>query len=108
MSYDVSISDGACPHCGRWADHVSWNFTGNGARMWHPAGAHISEWSGQTTEFCAMQLADALATLQRDPVKFRALEPSNGWGTYDQMVLALADLLEMLRKSPGAKVSVSR
>lgn len=49
--------------------------------IWHPADNGIAI-AGDLTD----PLQKGLAQLQRNPVRFRALEPSNCWGTYEDLV----------------------
>lgn len=53
-------------------------------------------------------LRDGLATLQSDPDRFRALNPENGWGSYEWLVEFVAGYLAACIAYPEAEVSVSR
>ena len=53
-------------------------------------------------------LSDGLAMLERDPEKFKAMNPKNGWGDYDGLVSFVRSYLEACKATPHAEVSVSR
>ena len=57
---------------------------------------------------CVSTLRDGLAKLRAEPDKFRPLSASNGWGTYDQFVPWVAEVLAACEANPTALVSVSR
>lgn len=49
-----------------------------------------------------------LDKLKKDPDKFKALNPENGWGSYEGLVKFVEEYLEACRKYPNADVDVSR
>ena len=53
-------------------------------------------------------LKAGLALLTSDPPRFRALNPSNGWGDYDGLCRFVADYLVACEEHPSAEVSVWR
>lgn len=53
-------------------------------------------------------LKDGLALLQSEPERFKALNPENGWGDYDEFVQFVADYLSACLKHSEAEVSVWR
>lgn len=53
-------------------------------------------------------LADGLAMLKNNPEKFKALNPTNGWGDYEGLVKFVEQYLEACKIYPHAEVSVSR
>jgi hypothetical protein len=53
-------------------------------------------------------LTEGIQNLQRRPEYFRQFNPSNGWGTYDQLLKAALDLLETCRRYPDAEPISSR
>jgi hypothetical protein len=105
MSYDVWLT---ADLGGPDPVHVfpSWNYTSNGADMWRAAGADLNDFEGRTAGECATILRAALATLVADPLRFRPMEPANGWGSYDGLVTALGELLVRFDQAPLATVHV--
>ena len=53
-------------------------------------------------------LEEGLRTLRADPDKFKAFNPANGWGNYDQFVLWVESYLNACVENGDAEVSVSR
>jgi hypothetical protein len=53
-------------------------------------------------------LKDGLARLQSDPETYRALNPVNGWGSYEGLVDFVAEYLAACIAFPEAEVFVSR
>lgn len=53
-------------------------------------------------------LKTGLALLQSEPERFKAFNPSNGWGTYEGLCQFVADYLSACISCPEAEVSVWR
>lgn len=106
MSYDIwlEIDTGA----GHKARIFDWNFTSNVARMWRHAGADLAEFDGKRAGDCADILAAAVERMAADPETYREMDSPNGWGTYDQLLPALRELLEAMRTHPNTAVGVWR
>ena len=51
-------------------------------------------------------LEAATLAMHSDPAKFRALNPPNGWGSYEGALESLCWLLEMCKEHPKAKVEI--
>lgn len=71
--------------------------------MWRPDENGI-ETAAQLIE----PLEVGLSLLQSDPERFEALNPSNGWGSYEGLVRFTRNYLEACREYPEAEVRVSR
>lgn len=89
------------------------NITHNLSKMADAAGIYYALWRpdeiGITTAAQLIEpLADGLALLKREPERFKALNPENGWGTYEGLVSMVEEYLCACMKDPDAKVSVSR
>lgn len=134
MSLDVYITTNACAHCGREGTELfSWNYTYNVSDMLGAAAIACGVATpkeaaavGEPTTavlFGRIRMLDGiegragdyvpkleaiLAELRKCPEKYRPMEPSNGWGSYDGIVSALGELLDALRKHPDAKVETWR
>jgi len=114
MSYDIDIrtteKDLTCPHCGgvtgrQNAETIyTWDPTYNYGPMFRAAcgtehGVH--DWDGKTIAEVLPLLEAMYAALVADPQKFRALNASNGWGTYDKLTPCIRDnVLPMFRRAP--------
>jgi hypothetical protein len=71
--------------------------------MWRPDEIGITK-AAQLIE----PLKDGLAKLESDPERFKKLNPSNGWGSYDGLVSFVRDYLRACEETPDAEVYVSR
>lgn len=118
MSYDIYAVCQCCPsHADRQL--FSWgSCTSNLAPMWCAAGADLADFHGKTPAECAAVLGPAIDVLKSDPERFRAMNPPNGWGRYDDagegdpgLVTVLERLLKQLHAAalcPTARVRVWR
>lgn len=94
-------------------DVYSANITHNLNQMADAAGIYQALWRPEEIGIThARQLIEplrsGLETLRSDPARFSALNPSNGWGSYDRLVRFIMDYLEACCNYPTAEVSVSR
>lgn len=53
-------------------------------------------------------LTDGLALMQSEPDRFKALNPENGWGSYDGFLNWIARYIEACKMYPDSNVSVWR
>src|SRR5215472_3718427 len=103
MSYDIWLAiDTGGPEPAEVAR--PWNFTSNCAPMWCAAGIDFAAISGSTAGMVAPDLERAIEALKADPERFRKMDAPNGWGTYDQLLPALEELLASWRAHPKATV----
>lgn len=84
-----------------------WNYTSNCGPMWRAAGVDLAEFDGKTAGECLAKLQPAIDELKTNPAKYRAMDPPNGWGSYDTLLPALAELAQAFAAAPVAIVSVS-
>lgn len=93
---------------------VYWrNITHNLTKMAGQAGLYEALWRPDEIGITkAKQLVDplqaGLVRLKAEPEKFKAFNPSNGWGDYDGLVAFVADYLGACLANPDADVRVSR
>jgi hypothetical protein len=85
-----------------------WNYTSNCGPMWRAAGADLAKFDGTRASECAPILRAAIENMVADPARYRALDPPNGWGSYDTLLPRLRYLLRWLERNPTATVQVSR
>ena len=69
-------------------------------RIKHSEGKKAQEIIGDVT--------DLLSALKADPAKFRAMDPSNGWGDYDGAIEFLEKLKEAVIEAPLSIVGTWR
>jgi hypothetical protein len=107
VSYDIWLeidTGGPEPACvGR-----DWNYTSNCVPMWRAAGADLAEFHGKSAADCIPVLSAAIELLRAEPARFEAMDPENGWGSYETLVPALEALLANFEHHPRATVGVSR
>jgi hypothetical protein len=89
------------------------NVTHNLSTMADAAGIYEALWRPEEVGIThASQLIEPLAAglrrLGEDPDKFKAMNPSNGWGSYEVLRDFVADYLKACICTPGALVKVSR
>ena len=71
--------------------------------LWRPEELGITR-AGDLIE----PLSCGVAKMEAEPERFKALNPPNGWGSYDGFVPWIKRYLEACREHPEALVSVSR
>lgn len=71
--------------------------------LWHPDKI-LCVWAHDISPV----LRRGIATLKADPDRFKAMNPSNGWGTYDTLLQFAEDYLAACEKWPDAEINVSR
>jgi hypothetical protein len=86
-------------------DTTTFNLTYNLSPMLHAAG--MPAWK----DFIGMRAGDAgpiwqsvVDVLRADPDKYRAMNPPNGWGTYEGAVEVIAALAAACSRYPNATV----
>lgn len=89
------------------------NITHNLGKMAREAGLYEAMWRPDEQGWTSAReliepLRDGVALLQSDPERFKALNPENGWGTYDGLLAFAADYLGACMTWPTAEVRVSR
>lgn len=89
------------------------NITHNLGGMADAAGLYMVMWRPEELNLTRAEqliplLEAGLAVLEADPEKFQAMNPENGWGSYEGLVKFTRDYLAACREHPDAQVSVSR
>lgn len=107
MSYDIwlEIDTGGEDRARVWD---GWNFTSNVSGMWRAAGTDLAEHHDKKAGDVSGELEAAITELEANPVKYKAMDSPNKWGTYDDLVPALKRLLAAYREHPLATVQVWR
>lgn len=89
------------------------NYTHNCSTMAQEAGIYQHVWRPdeigitQAGQLIA-PLAAGIALMKAEPERFKALNPENGWGSYDTFLPWLERYLDACRENPDALVEVSR
>lgn len=111
MSLDVYLELDPCEACGHGGEVYSANITHNLGRMAEEAGIYQHLWRPEEigvvyARQLILPLTDGLKLLRRNPDMFIALNPSNGYGTYTDLVRFVESYLDACTNNPKAKVRV--
>lgn len=110
MSYDIDLVESMCHecHCGDVVYHS--NMTSNVSGMWDDAGIELRlycydrEHAGDEARVVAPLLTEAIHKMEADPERYRAMEPSNGWGSYEGTLSFLRKLRDACLMYPNARI----
>ena len=107
MSLDIFLEEYG-PH-----EVHSQNVTHNLRKMAVEAGIYKLLWRPEEIEIhvageLILPLRAALSLMKSDGARFREYDDPKGWGTYDQFVPWLEQLLDACERFPGAHIRVSR
>lgn len=70
--------------------------------LWEPGWDNV-----MTAEQLARKLPEGISDMVRCPNMMESLNPSNGWGTYEELVPALFELMMACRRYPTAIIKRS-
>lgn len=87
---------------------LDWNYTSNGGPMWRAAGADLAAFDQRPAWECIPVLAAAIGEMEAHPSTYEAMNPENGWGSYETLLPALRTLLSAFQGAPKAIVRVNR
>lgn len=104
MSLDISLSAVVR------TDVFSDNITGNVEPMWREAGCHdaLYKSKGKAAYEVLDELKAGLSLMESEPERFKALNPSNGWGDYDGALEWLRRLICVFELYPDGKIWSSK
>jgi hypothetical protein len=113
MSLDIYLTENHCAHCGQSKEVFSANITHNLCAMAKEACVYGVLWSPeengiQTAGQLIEPLQQAIYDMIVDPPRFKAHDSPNGWGTYEDFLLFLKDLLSACMRHADATVRASR
>jgi hypothetical protein len=103
MSWDATLSS----PCGRYIRE--WNYTSNTNRMVNaaltfPHDSPSETWwrilDGLSGEAGRVFLQAIILELESDPERFRGMNPTNGWGDYDTLLIVLRDMRDAVPDWP--------
>ena len=126
MSYDTSILLDPCDHCGRADDSIDLgNMTSNVGAMYrvvmpgpYPGGGRYAGTGdpaprGGLPGLSGLRCSDALpilraglAAMAEREEEMRAMEPDNGWGSYEGAVACLVNIADVCEQHPGGTLAV--
>jgi hypothetical protein len=102
MSLDLWMESPSCPTCDHRNKTESFNQTYNVGSMWRLVfpGEKLVEIDGMPGKRSLKKLDKMLKELCVDPDKFQALNPENGWGSYDTFLSFIVNLANLARENP--------
>lgn len=109
MSLDVSLNKVVTEKHSVFEANITHNLASMAAaagiykHLWRPEELGITK-AGELTA----GLEEGLQRLLAEPDKYKAFNPSNGWGTYENLVFFVCNYINACRKNPDADVEVSR
>lgn len=121
MSLDIILLgeklNSNCFHCGQVYKEdncvYSANITHNLAKMALEAGLYEAMWRPDENNLKLAKdvlpyLKIGLDSLESNPKHFMKFNPSNGWGSYDNLLKTVKEYIKACEESPLAEVLVSR
>ena len=75
--------------------------------MLHTVNMHLYSWHKMKAKDVKPLLDRGIELLKQDPDKYRAMNPENGWGSYDEMLKWLHQIQIAVDEYPEATVSVT-
>ncbi len=104
MSLDISLFED------QPVEVCDMNITHNVAPMWKAAGCYDALYNsqGKQARDILPALLNALDNMKKDQKKYEAMNPVNGWGSFDSAVHWLEVFYEKCLEYPDAKVRVSK
>jgi hypothetical protein len=98
MSYDVQI--------GNW----SGNMTSNCVLMWDSAmpGMNLRDMNGVEGRICLIHLTEGVLRMLTHEEDYRAIAPSNGWGSYEGGLRFLQEIAVACAAHPEEELFVQR
>jgi hypothetical protein len=103
MSLDLDLCLKRCKHCGRSSERLSFNCTYNCSDMWfkiYPADEKMVPIEGMSGKESYYILKHAVDRLLANPEVFAALNPPNGWGSYQGFFEFISEMLMAAHKHP--------
>jgi hypothetical protein len=112
MSYDIwlttTVDTGAPEPLSITVVEVG-NMTSNVSGMWRKALGHsLGDLDGRTAGDCTAALEQAVTAMDQDPEPYMAMEPANGWGSYDGALRYLRTLATGCAEHPKTVIRISR
>ncbi len=118
MSLDITLEleiKTKCPHC---KEHIitgsesvyETNITHNLSKMAHEAGIYEAIWCAEdkSPKDVIEEIEKGYAKMVEQPNYFKFYSSSNGWGTYEQFIPWLENLIEYYKEYPNTKILISK
>ncbi|MDR3080970.1 MAG: hypothetical protein LBV60_08580 [Streptomyces sp.] len=110
MSYDISLRmtvDVGDPEPVEFCPADIGNYTSNCHPMWTDALGHsLSDLKNANAGDSLPALQKAVAAMEADPARYRAMNPKNGWGNYEGALDYLRELRNACAAFPDATIHI--
>lgn len=106
MSLDLWLESDECSECTHIERTERLNHTYNCSAMWYqiyPNQKHFVDIDGLTGKESLPLLQTAIMEMTRKEKELTALNPENGWGSYESLKVYLISLLNDAIRHPGWK-----
>lgn len=117
MSLDIYFTEKkTCPNCSHiltdGAEVFLKNITHNLGQMAYEAGFYEQLWHPERTDVVTasqlgLHIEKGIKELESNPEKYKQFSAANGWGTYEQFIPWLKELLQACREYPDSIVKTS-
>jgi hypothetical protein len=105
MSWDISLTEKQCVDVE--IAEVG-NYTYNVSKMYVEAmGTSLNPLHGKKASEIIETLKTGVKNMKEDPEKYKAMNPSNGWGDYEGALMYLETFLAACEENPNATVEVT-
>lgn len=109
MSLDISL----CVMVEKQEEVFEANITHNLNAMAEEAGIHEAIWRPEEIGIAKAKdlvpiLEAGISLMEKDPERFKKLNPKNGWGSYDSFLMVAKNYLEACRIHPEARIAAYR
>ena len=89
------------------SDGFGWSMTWNVSPMYREAFGHsITALDSLPAPEAAAKMEAALAKMEAEPERYRAMNPPNGWGDYEGAMRVLRQMASVCREYPKATFSI--
>ena len=91
-------------------DVASANYTHNVTRMWKEAGVYDALYmsDGKQVKDIIDELNSGLSNMYANPEKYIAMNPTNGWGSYESALDWLKQLISNIESYPDGTICISK
>ena len=91
-------------------EHFSANYTHNVVSMWNLAGVYDALYmsAGRLAKDILPALKSGLIDMKTNPDPYKAMNPENGWGSYETAVPWLEALIAACEENPESIIGVSK
>ncbi len=106
MSYDLELRIHTGVGMARIDTGRGFNYTYNVRDMLEAVGIVFNDLRGKPMSEVSLVFNKGIAKLKKDPEKYKAMNPENGWGSYETLVPFMEEMNHVFSKHPKATFRV--